>query len=104
MTGREVGCELGGRERVLVPDFRAVMEIEDRLGGLVALAKRTSDGDIGLREVTVILWAVMRDRPAFEEVGCMVLEAGLATVMPAVRDILEICLTGGGEGVLPGKP
>ncbi|WP_417319824.1 gene transfer agent family protein [Emcibacter sp.] len=103
MAGGEVRLILGGTERVLIPDFQAILEIEERLGGLIALAGRAADGDIGIREVTVILWAVMRDRPPFEEVGRLILEQGLVSVMGAVRDILAICLTGGGEPVLPGK-
>ena len=104
MSGREIRLSLGGRERVCLPTFQAIMEIEERLGGLVGLASRAAEGDIGLKEVSVILWATMADRPAFEEVGQMVVSAGLVKVMRSVRDLLTICLTGGGELVLPGKP
>ncbi|MFC7048908.1 GTA-gp10 family protein [Emcibacter nanhaiensis] len=103
MRGREVRLTLDGRERLCVPSFRAIIEIEERLGGLVGLASRAADGDIGLREVSVILWATMDERPVFEDLGQMVLSAGLVNVMAAVRDLLAICLTGGGEPVLPGK-
>ena len=104
MRGREVRLTLDGRERLCVPTFQAIMEIEERLGGLVGLASRAAEGDIGLKEVSVILWATMADRPTFEEVGQMVVSAGLVNVMRSVRDLLAICLTGGGEPLLPGKP
>ncbi|WP_321397390.1 gene transfer agent family protein [Emcibacter sp.] len=103
MAGRDVRLTLAGQEYVLRPTFQAIMEVEERLGGLLALTTKAADGEIGLREVAVILWATMQDRPDFEQVGKMIMEEGLVKSISAVRDILAICLTGGGEPVLPGK-
>lgn len=85
---------LEGADHRLTPTFQAIMDIEERLGGIIGLAVRAAEGDFGLREMTVIIWATMEPRRAFDEVGRMIMAAGLARVSPAVRDLLALCLTG----------
>lgn len=85
---------LCGAEYRLKPTFQAIMDIEERLGGIIGLAVKAADGDFGLKEMTVILWATMEDRVAFEQVGQMILTEGIAKVSPVVRDLLTLCLTG----------
>jgi len=70
------------------------MDIEERLGGIVGLALKISEGDMGLKEATVFIWATMEERQAFEVVGAMVLSEGLAQVSKGVEELLTICLTG----------
>jgi len=86
---------LSGAEYRLKPTFQAIMDIEERLGGLIGLAVKAADGDFGLKEMTVIIWATMEERMAFEQVGDMLLTGGIATASPVVRDLLTLCLAGG---------
>lgn len=94
----EVALELGGEALALRPTFAAIMEIEDRLGGIVPLASRAAAGDFGLREVTVIVWACLNgadDRKrSLDEVGERIMAAGLASVTPAVSALLTGILRG----------
>lgn len=107
----ETTLALGGETFTLRPTFAAIMEIEDRLGGIVPLATRAAAGDFGLKEVTIILWATLNGASprglSLDEVGERVLHAGLAAVTPVVRDLLTTVLTGGqpeeGGGPAPGK-
>ncbi len=85
---------LGGEQYRLKPTFQAIMDIEERLGGVIGLAVRAADGDFGLKEMTVIIWACMEEGPGFEQVGRLVLTEGLSKVSPAVRDLLTLCLSG----------
>ncbi|NOZ66165.1 MAG: hypothetical protein GXP00_06690, partial [Alphaproteobacteria bacterium] len=53
-----------------------------------------ADGDFGLKEMTVIIWATMVERQNFEQLGQLILQAGIARVSPVVRDLLTLCLVG----------
>ena len=70
------------------------MDIEERLGGIIGLAVKAADGDFGLKEMTVIIWATMEDGLAFEQVGKLILSEGIAKASPVVRDLLTLCLVG----------
>jgi len=70
------------------------MDIEERLGGIIGLAVKAADGDFGLKEMTVIIWATMADQMNFEQVGELILSEGLAKASPVVRDLLTLCLAG----------
>jgi len=70
------------------------MDIEERLGGIIGLAVRAADGDFGLKEITVIIWAMMEERMAFEQVGSLLLSEGITRASPVVRDLLTLCLVG----------
>lgn len=85
---------LGGQEVRLKPTFQAIMDMEERLGGLIALAMRASEGDFGLKEATIIIWSTMEERQPLEAVGGLILEKGLAQVSGVVRDVLTLCLSG----------
>jgi len=85
---------LVGETYRLKPTFQAIMDIEERLGGIIGLAVKASEGDFGLKEMTVIIWATMEDRLKFEQVGDLLLTEGLAKISPAVREVLTLCLIG----------
>ena len=85
---------LEGTDYRLKPTFQAIMDIEERLGGIVGLAVKAADGDFGLKEMTVIIWATMEERQNFEQLGQLILQAGIARVSPVVRDLLTLCLVG----------
>lgn len=94
----EVAIRLGGRDYVLRPTFQALCEIETRTGrGIVALARRTAAGDVGVAETAAIVTAGLRaaGEPAtFDTVGRLILEAGLAACVPAVTAFLTAALGG----------
>lgn len=99
----EVEIELGRERFVMRPTFAAIMEIEGELGGVVPLARRAAGGDFGLREVAVIVCAGLNGfgarRFTREEVGELILAAGIANAAAPVRDLLTNVLKGGtGDG------
>ncbi len=94
MFRNSVMMTLAGAEYRLKPTFQAIMDIEERLGGIVGLAVKAADGNFGLKEMAVIIWATMTDRITFDQVGEMILNEGLATVSPVVRELLTLCLVG----------
>lgn len=94
MFRNSVTLTLDSGEYRLKPTFQAIMDIEERLGGIIGLAVRAADGDFGLKEMTVIIWATMEDRLNFEQVGKLILAEGLAKASPVVRDLLILCLVG----------
>lgn len=94
MFRNSVIITLGGTEYRLKPTFQAIMDIEERLGGIIGLAVKAADGDFGLKEMTVIIWATMEDGLAFEQVGKLILSEGIAKASPVVRDLLTLCLVG----------
>lgn len=94
MFRNSITLTLGSEEYRLKPTFQAIMDIEERLGGIIGLAVRAADGDFGLKEMTVIIWATMEDRLNFEQVGKLILAEGLAKASPVVRDLLTLCLVG----------
>lgn len=85
---------LGQSEYRLKPTFQAIMDIEERLGGIIGLAVKAADGEFGLKEMTVIIWATMEDDLNFEQVGKLILAEGIAKASPVVRDLLTLCLVG----------
>jgi len=94
----EVPLTLGTRDFVLRPSFAAIVAIEERLGGVISLAVKASKGEVGLREVTAILWEVLDGREASglseEALGALILEEGLAAVSPVVSELLASILMG----------
>jgi len=89
-----VMIRLSGAEYRLKPTFQAIMDIEERLGGIIGLAVKAADGDFGFKEMTVIIWATMEDRMNFEAVGTLLLNEGVPKISPVVRELLTMCLVG----------
>ncbi|MCK5424794.1 MAG: gene transfer agent family protein [Emcibacter sp.] len=94
MFRNSVIITLAGAEYRLKPTFQAIMDIEERLGGIIGLAVKAADGDFGLKEMTVIIWATMEADITFEQVGELLLSEGIAKASPVVRDLLTLCLVG----------
>ena len=96
----EKSCEIDGMVRAFRPSFSAIMEIEDRLGGVVPLAQKIAAGDFGLREISVILWAtdIARGDRSLDDMGEALLRTGLADAAAVVRDLLAQILTGADMG------
>lgn len=93
---------LGGVTYRLRPTFAAIMEIEDRLGGVVPLAVRAARGEFGLKDLTVIVWAALNavegQRLELAAVGDFILARGIAEITPIVRDVLTQVLGGSHDG------
>lgn len=94
MFKNSVIITFGGAEYRLKPTFQAIMDIEERLGGIIGLAVKAADGDFGLKEMAVIIWATMESDMTFEQVGKLILSEGIAKASPVVRDLLTLCLVG----------
>jgi len=93
---------LGGATYRLRPTFAAIMEIEDRLGGVVPLAVRASRGEFGLKDLAVIVWATLNavegQKLELAVVGDLILARGIAETTPIVRDVLTQVLGGSDDG------
>lgn len=103
----EQACVMDGATWTFRPSFQAIMEIEERLGGVVPLAQRVAGGDFGLREVAIVLWATALDVPgtprrSLDAVGEAVVRTGLVDAAAVVRALLTQILTG--AAVEAGKP
>ena len=56
----EIALILGGERHALIPSFRNLAEIEDRLDeGLIPLARRLAEGRIRAEEAATILWCCL---------------------------------------------
>lgn len=102
----EVEIMLDGKAYVMRPTFEAMAEIEAKTGhGMLYLATRTAEGDIGITEAAMIITAALRaaGEPAtVETVGPMIFRTGLIKVLAPVGEYLTNALTGGeppGEAV-----
>ncbi len=113
----EISLTLGGTRYALVPSFRHLAEIEDRLGeGLIPLARRLAEGRVRAREVVTILhcaleWAGDRGGqgdPLPEEddlAAVLIAEYGLARMLELASRLLAAFLgeDAAGEGPVPEK-
>lgn len=97
----EVSITLGGKEYTLRPSFEAIADIEERTGrGTVALTRLAASGDIGVGRAAIILHALMTaggHKVDLKDVGSMILEAGIVSVLPAIMVVLGNVLAGGTE-------
>ncbi len=95
----EVLLEMAGRHFTLKPTFESIIDIESRLGGVVALAMRASKGEYGLKDITTVIWCTLNhlgsDKPSYENIGQMILDTGLVPASNAMKDILTSVLGGG---------
>lgn len=101
----EAAISLGGKEYTLRPTFEAIAQFEERTGrGTVALTRLAASGDIGVGKAAIILHALMTaggHEVDLKDVGRMVMEAGLVSVLPTLMVVLGNVLAGGSE---PGEP
>ena len=95
----EVEITLDGKAYVMRPTFEAMAEIEAKIGhGILWLATRASEGDIGITEVAVIIAAGLKaaGEPATADtVGPIVFRTGLVKVLVPVGEYLTSALMGG---------
>lgn len=93
----EVPLRLDGRDYVLRPSFEALVAVEAERGSLLTMIERASAGELLLEDIVSLLWACLRAGGVTverDQVGAMVMRAGVAAVTPAFRDILTMALSG----------
>ncbi len=91
----ETGLLLDGVERVVRATFERLVAAEGELGPLFALIERAVEGKLSLGEAAALLWHCLDgERPERERFGELLIEAGLAAAMPAVRAVLVQVLKG----------
>ncbi len=104
----EVELDLAGETFALRPTFEALCTIENRLGaGILEVARRIAQHQIGLRDVTVIIVETARaagHKAKEPEIGARILDAGLCSVVPALVELLGRPLLGPPEGNAPTPP
>jgi phenylalanine-4-hydroxylase len=89
---------VAGEVRVLRPSFAALVAAEEELGPLFGIVERAAAGQLRLSELTGLFWhcLVSREGLVREQVGEAIAGAGLASVAPALRRLLEQILQGQG--------
>jgi hypothetical protein len=97
---REVGLKLGQRDYTLRPTFEAICEFEERSGlnSFGAMQQIHKGAGASTRTIAAAFWAGIRasreyeDNPAaapsFSEVGRLVQEQGVSTLIPSFIDFL----------------
>lgn len=93
----EVRLVLGDAAFVLRPSYAALVAAEQDLGSLFALIERSSSGHLNISELVSLFWHCLAsdaDRPERDAFGQMLLQAGLAQVTPAYRDLVRVILAG----------
>lgn len=93
----EAQLVLGDTRYVVRPSFAALVAAEAELGPLFVLVDKAGDGVLGLGEMLALVWHCVVDRPADltrEAMGQALLDAGLAHVMPVLRQIFGQILQG----------
>lgn len=96
----EIKIKLGDAEHVLRPTYKVLAEIEGKLGGLLGLAKKFSDQEFTLTDVTTIIVACMREITPEngnineEEVGQAIIKEGMISLVKPIADFLEMPLFG----------
>lgn len=103
MSGRanalrgEAELRIAGEAYRLRPSFAALVAAESELGPLFALAERGAEGQLALKEIAVLFWHCIADRPAaltVDAVGEAVAAAGLVAATPPLRQLLLQILQG----------
>lgn len=96
----EARLVIAGRAWKLRPGFTALVAAEEELGSLFALVERAAGGGMKLAELVALFWHCCEPqngvRPAREDIGESVATAGLASVTPQLRLLLEAILKGSG--------
>jgi len=93
----EAALIIGGETLRLRPSFAALVAAEAELGPLFALVERAAAGGLMLTELAALLWHCLDDAPAglTRLLFCeRLVEAGLASVTPALRTLLGQVLAG----------
>ncbi len=90
---QEIKAVIGGEERQLKVDGRAMIDVEKRLAaGLFGIARKFADKTFGLLDVSVILHACMRsggETVAYSEVVDMVIADRIETHASKCIEILN---------------
>lgn len=95
----EVEIVLGGKTYVLRPTFDSLAAIERATDTrLLPLTRRFMELDFGIVDVAQIIQAAAVEKPPRDELGRLILEAGLAEIGGPITRFLAGALNGGREG------
>ncbi len=109
----EIAVTLEGAAYVLRPDFEAVAAIDEQLGGILNIAKRSFEGQtLTLHEIAVIVCEGLRAHGRagglaslkavkLEAVKRQVFASGVTTLLEPAMEFLRAALTGGVEANPP---
>ncbi len=90
---------MAGEPWKLRPSFTALVAAEEELGSLFALVERAASGGLKLTELVALFWHCCEPRsghrPTREAIGEAITAQGLASITPALRQLLEAVLKGG---------
>lgn len=104
MLAPEVKIDIGGRERIMRPRIKAIMNIEAELGAnIISIINRFMVTDIGARDVVAILYHGLdgsTDRLERSDIETALEQNGLMNYLPNISKFLEVHL----QGQPMGKP
>ena len=87
----EIALILGGERHALIPSFRNLAEIEDRLDeGLIPLARRLAEGRIRAEEAATILWCCLGREEDGDQPSAPMDEAQLASALLAEHGLVRM--------------
>ncbi len=91
----EVLCALGKKEYILKPTFGALMQVELKTEtSILKLAADALEGQLKLSHALIILKCCMQEDVSEDVLSDMILEQGLAAVMPVVHSLMAVVLEG----------
>jgi hypothetical protein len=93
----EAALEIGGASLRLRPSFTALVAAEAELGPLFGLVERAAAGALTLAEMAGLFWHCLDGAPATltrEGFSQGLVDSGLATATPALRQLLGQVLAG----------
>jgi len=98
MLAPEVKIDIAGRERIMRPRIKAIMDIESDLGAnSVMIVNRVMQGDIGAKDVLTIIYHGLNggvDRLEKADIEVELEQKGIMHFMPYVSKFLEAHLVG----------
>lgn len=104
MLAPEVKIDIAGRERIMRPRIKAIMDIENELGAnIISVVNRFMATDIGARDIVAILYHGLNgstDRLERAEIETAIEQNGLMFFLPNISQFLEAHL----QGQPVGKP
>lgn len=106
----EVGIELDGRTYPMRPSYEAILDIENKIGPILALSMRLRDPGqmLSLEEIATIVCSCIRaagraredkmlSAVGVEKIQALIFESGLHYTVSPLTALFYNMLTGGGE-------
>lgn len=93
----EASIRIGDQTLLLRPTFSALCAAKSDLGPLFALVERATEGQLSIREMAVLFWHCVADRPdilTVNDVGQVIADYGLSAISPVLRALIGQILLG----------